>query len=147
MKLSAIKKVFFVKRETRNTKLETGFTLLEIVVAMAIVGIGVVTVLQIFSVGLRLATASSARTDAVAYSRQAVDAFLARQIFAPRGDSGSIGSTFSWQIDVDPVRDDSQDAPQNWQVSEITLRLSYPEAERYKEIQMKTIRLMKQKSR
>ncbi len=127
-------------------KSEGGFTLLEIVVAMAIVGIGIVTVMQIFSLGLRLATASSARTDAVAYSRQAVDTFLTRQIFNPRGDSGSIARTFSWQIDVEPVRDDSQDAPPNWQVSEITLRLRYPDAERDKEIQMKTIRLMKLKS-
>ena len=125
---------------------QSGFTLLEIVVAMAIVGIGVATVLQIFSVGLRLATASSARTDAVAYSRQAVDAFLARQIVDARGDSGSIGRTFAWQIDVDPVRDDSQDAPPNWRINEITLRLRYPEAERDKEIQMKTLRIVKQKS-
>jgi prepilin-type N-terminal cleavage/methylation domain-containing protein len=146
MKLLATKKVFSLNRETRDAKLETGFTLLEIVVAMAIVAIGVVTVLQIFSVGLRLATASSARTDAVAYSRQAVDAFLARQIFAPRGDSGSIGRTFSWQIDVDPVRDDSQDAPPNWQISEVTLRLRYPQAERDKILEMKTLRLFKQKS-
>jgi prepilin-type N-terminal cleavage/methylation domain-containing protein len=127
-------------------KSQGGFTLLEIVVAMAIVGIGVVTVLQIFSLGLRLATASSARTDAVAYSRQAVDAFLARQIFNARGDSGSIGRTFAWQIDVESVRDDSQDAPPNWQMNAITLRLRYPEAERDKEIQMKTLRLVKQKS-
>ena len=77
----------FSKLETRNAKLETGFTLLEIVVAMAIVGVGVVTVLQVFSLGLRLAGASSARTEAVAYSREAVDAFLIRKSFNGRGDA------------------------------------------------------------
>ncbi len=130
----------------RVEKAERGFTLLEVVVAMAIVGIGIVTILEIFSLGLRLATASSARTDAVAYSRQAVDAFLVRQIFDARGDSGSIGRAFAWQIDVRPIRDDSQDAPPNWQVNEITLRLRYPEAERDKQLEMKTLRIWKQKN-
>jgi len=127
-------------------KAQTGFTLLEVVIAMAIVGIGVVTLLQIFSLGLRLATASSARTDAIAYSRQAVDAFLTRQIFDARGDSGTISRTFAWQIDVQPIRDDSQDAPPNWQINEITLRLRYPQAERDKVLEMKTLRIFKQKS-
>jgi len=75
-----------------------------------------------------------------------VDAFLTRQIFDARGDSGTIGRTFAWQIDVQPVRDDSQDAPPNWQINEITLRLRYPQAERDKVLEMKTLRIFKQKS-
>ena len=136
-----------LKLETRNLKLETGFTLLEIVVAMAIVGVGVVTVLQVFSLGLRLAGASSARTEAVAYSREAVDAFLIRKSFNGRGDAGNFGRTLRWQIDVDPIRDESQDAPPNWEVSEITVTLRYPDAERDKLLQMKTLRVVKKQSR
>lgn len=136
-----------VKLETRNLKLETGFTLLEIVVALAIVSIGVVAVLQIFSLGLRLAGASAARTDAVAYSREALDSFLVRKAFDGGGEAGSFGRTLKWQVDVDPIRDDSQDAPPNWQVSEITVTLSYPDAERDKLVQMKTLRIVKKQTR
>ena len=136
-----------LKLETRNLKLETGFTLLEVVVAMAIVGIGVVTVMELFSLGLRLAGASSTRTEAVAYSREAVDSFLVRKSFDGRGESGSLGRALRWRIDVDPVRDDSQDAPPNWDVSEITLTLSYPDAERDKQVQMKTLRVVKKQAR
>jgi prepilin-type N-terminal cleavage/methylation domain-containing protein len=140
-----ISKASFAKPENSCSKLQSGFTLLEVVVAMAIVGIGVVSLLELFSAGLRLATASSARTDAVAYSRQAVDAFLVRKSFDGRGESGTFSRSLRWQIDVDPVRDDSQQAPANWQVSEITLRLSYPEAERDKLFEMKTLRIVKKK--
>jgi general secretion pathway protein I len=140
-------KFFFPRLETRGLKVETGFTLIEVVVAMAIVGIGVVAVLEVFSLGLRLATTSSARTDAVAYSREAVDAFLIRKSFDGRGDAGSFGRALRWQIDVDSLRDDSQDAPPNWQVSEITLTLHYPEADRDKQLQMKTLRIVKKQSR
>lgn len=137
----------FLKLETRNSEIETGFTLIEVVIAMAIVGLGIVAVLEIFSLGLRLATTSSARTEAVAYSREAVDAFLVRRSFDGGGDSGGFGRALSWQIDVDSIRDDSQDAPANWQVSEITLTLRYPEADRGKQLQMKTLRIVKKQSR
>jgi general secretion pathway protein I len=135
------------KRETRNQKLESGFTLLEIVVAMAIVSIGIVAVLQIFSLGLRLAGASAGRTNAVAYSREAIDSFLVRKSFDTGGDGGTFGRTLRWQVDVDPIRDDSQDAPANWQVTEITMTLHYPDGERDKLVQMKTLRVVKRQTR
>jgi general secretion pathway protein I len=130
-----------------DLKRETGFTLLEVVVAMAIVGIGIVTVMEIFSLGLRLAGASSTRTEAIAYSREAFDSFLIRKSFDTRGESGSFGRALRWRIDVDPVRDESQDAPPNWDVSEITMTLSYPDAERDKMVQIKTLRVVKKQSR
>jgi general secretion pathway protein I len=136
-----------LKRETRNPQLETGFTLLEVVVAMAIVSIGVVVVLQVFSLGLRLAGASAARTDAVAYSREAIDSFLVRKSFEGRGEAGSFGRALRWQVDVDQIRDDSQDAPANWEVAEITMTLRYPDAERDKLVQMKTLRIVKKQNR
>ena len=126
---------------------ETGFTLLEVVVAMAIVGLGIVALLEIFSLGLRLVSASSARTDAVAYSRQAVDTFLIRKSFDGGGESGSLGRTLRWQIDVQPIRDDTQLAGTGWDVSEITLRMRYPDGERDKFLELKTLRVTKRKSR
>jgi prepilin-type N-terminal cleavage/methylation domain-containing protein len=134
---------FNIQHSTFKTQL--GFTLLEVVVAMAIVGLGIVALLEIFSLGLRLETASSARTDAVAYSRQAVDAFLIRKSFDGRGDSGSIGRSHRWEIDVQPVRDDTRLESVGWDISEITLRMRYPEAERDKLLEMKTLRVVKRK--
>src|SRR5215467_6792449 len=142
MRKPAKKLLRVFKLETRNPKREAGFKLLEVVVAMAIVGIGVVAVLEIFSLGLRLAGASSSRTAAVAYSREAIDSFLIRRSFDTRGDSGNFGRSVRWRIDADSVRDDSQDAPANWDVSEITLSLSYPDAERDKLVEMKTLRIV-----
>jgi prepilin-type N-terminal cleavage/methylation domain-containing protein len=126
--------------------METGFTLLEVVVAMAIVGLGVVTVIEIFSMGLRLETASAARTDAVAYSRQVMDTLLIRKSFDMRGDSGTIGRTHRWQADVQPIRDDTQLAPPNWDINQITLRMRYPDGERDKLVEIKTLRIQKKKN-
>jgi len=53
-----------------------GFTLLEIAVALAILGVGVVTCLQIFGASLRMQESASRRSRAVLAARAAMDALL-----------------------------------------------------------------------
>jgi prepilin-type N-terminal cleavage/methylation domain-containing protein len=53
-----------------------GFTLLEIAVALAIVGVGIVTCLQIFGGSLRLQDRAARETRAVLHARAAMDALL-----------------------------------------------------------------------
>ena len=53
-----------------------GFTLIEIAVALAILGVGVVTCLQVFAGSLRLQDRSSRESRAVLHARAAMDALL-----------------------------------------------------------------------
>ena len=53
-----------------------GFTLLEIAVSLAILGVGVVTCLEIFGASLRLQDRASRETRAVLAARAAMDALL-----------------------------------------------------------------------
>ena len=55
---------------------DAGFTLLEVGVALAIVGLGVVVCLQLFSGSLRLQDRASRETRAVLYARAVMDALL-----------------------------------------------------------------------
>lgn len=55
-----------------------GFTLLEVAVALAILGAGVVTCLQIFSASLRLQTRASREARVVLLARAAMDQLLVR---------------------------------------------------------------------
>ena len=67
-----------------------GFTLLEIAIAMAILGIGIVTVLQIFGASLRLQDRATRETAAVREARTAMDSLFAWPAddieHAPQGD-------------------------------------------------------------
>lgn len=131
-----------------NSKLEArnGFTLLEVVVAMAIVGLGVVTLLEIFSSGLRLETKSSERTLAVAHGRQALDEFLSRRGLQDGGEAGSAQGHYRWSIEVRPFQDDSRLSVAGWELKEVRLRMRYNEAGREREVDMKTLRLVKKKT-
>ena len=53
-----------------------GFTLLEIAIALAIIGVGVVSVMQIFGASLRLQDRASRESRVVLHARAAMDALL-----------------------------------------------------------------------
>ena len=50
-----------------------GFTLIEIMVAMAILGIGLVVIVELFGGGLRLGRTSAEYTQAVSYARMKLE--------------------------------------------------------------------------
>jgi len=58
------------------TRRRNGFTLLEIAVALAILGVGVVSCLQIFGASLRMQSRASRKSRAVMHARVAMDALL-----------------------------------------------------------------------
>jgi general secretion pathway protein I len=125
-----------------------GFTLLEVVVAMAIVGLGVVTLLEIFSSGLQLGARSRDRTEAVAYGRQVMDQFLARPRLAEGTEHGKIGESNRWQVQVQPVKQiDGLALGNDWELKEITLEIFVPESGRERRIELRTLRLVKKGDR
>lgn len=71
----------------RRPRGRAGFTLLEIAVAMAILGMGVVACLQVFGASLRLEESASRRTRAVLAARVAMDGLLSRDVLSER-DTG-----------------------------------------------------------
>jgi len=121
-----------------------GFTLIEVLVALTILGLGVVTLLQIFSLGLRLGARSAARTESAADGARAMDELLARKKLA--GDeSGSFGAGGRWQAQIQTVREPAAlDLAQTWELKEVGLELFNDRRERL--IGLKTLRLSKKTS-
>ncbi len=113
---------------------------------MSIVGLGVVTLFEIFSSGLRLGVKSSERTEATAYSRQVIDEVLIRREVREGGEEGSLGGRYRWRLQVRPFQRDAQLSSAGWDLKEMTLQLRYREGEREKEMELKTLRLVKKKN-
>ena len=113
-----------------------GFTLLEVVVGMAIVGLGVVILLEIFSSGLRLGSKSSERTEAVLYGRQVMDDALIRRDLRRGREDGSFENRYRWTLRVDPLQEESVlDLSSGWELEEVTLEMGNL-------VQMKTLRMV-----
>jgi prepilin-type N-terminal cleavage/methylation domain-containing protein len=118
-----------------------GFTLLEVVVAMAIVGLGVVTLLEIFSSGLRLGTNSSLETESMAYGRQVMDELLSRPALERGAMQGNLQERARWQLRVQDLREPERllDLDSPWQLKEVTVTVRLAGSGR--EVQLKTFKL------
>ncbi len=70
-----------------------GFTLVEIIVAMAILGISLVLVMQLFSAGLRTAKASCDYTIAIVHAKDKMEELSQTLV----NDSGEFEDGFKWE--------------------------------------------------
>lgn len=122
-----------------------GFTLLEVLVAVTIVGLGVVTVLQIFSLGLRLGALSTTSTEAVTHGARVMDELLARKKLFEGSDSGTLGAAGRWKSQVQAVRDSSPslNLSSNWELKEVAVEMTVMEGERERRVDFNTLRLTK----
>lgn len=130
------------------SSLSAGFTLLEVVVAMTIVGIGVVTLLEIFSTGLRLGSRSSATTEAMTYGRQAMDEILLRRKIEEGAPQGSLNKRARWKLGIEPVREpsDTLSLSSAWELKEITLDMRVTDSGRDRPVELRTYRLVRKKN-
>jgi prepilin-type N-terminal cleavage/methylation domain-containing protein len=130
------------------SSLSAGFTLLEVVVAMTIVGIGVVTLLEIFSTGLRLGSRSSATTEAMTYGRQAMDEILLRRKIEEGAPQGSLNKRARWKLGIEPVKEpsDTLSLSSAWELKEITLDMRVTDSGRDRPVELRTYRLVRKKN-
>ncbi|HZD40512.1 MAG TPA: prepilin-type N-terminal cleavage/methylation domain-containing protein [Terriglobales bacterium] len=125
-----------------------GFTLLEVVVAMAIVGLGVVTLLEVFSSGLRLEARSAVRTEAIASGRQVIDERLVKRTLPAGIEEGALDQGGRWQLRVQPVKQDPNELTlsRDWELQEVALEVIISDAGRERRVELKTMRLVKREN-
>ena len=113
---------------------------------MTIVGLGVVTLLEIFALGFRLGVRSTATTERISYGRQAMEEIMARRSLPEGTDRGSLNAERRWTLQVRPARQESSalTLSSEWELREVTLDLF--EAGREDRVEFKTLRLVRKKS-
>lgn len=77
-----------------------GFTLIEVAIAMAIVGVGVVTVLEIFNAALRTEHGAGVRARAVIRARDLLERTMTMPDPIPLNESGDFGDGYRWERKV-----------------------------------------------
>lgn len=80
-----------------------GFTLLEVLVAMAILGIGLVVIIELFSGGLRLGRTSEEYTKAVGYARMKLEEISMAKSLEEGIEEGEFDREYRWQVEVKKV--------------------------------------------
>jgi general secretion pathway protein I len=134
-----------MRTENHRPNRRAGFTLLEVVVAMAIVGLGVVTLLEIFSLGLRLGAKSSAETESMAYGRLVMDEVLARRNLDAGANQGNFQESGRWQLRIQPVIEPERvlSLGAAWELREVSVVMRLTEGGRERQAELKTLRLVR----
>ena len=89
--------------QLKRCRSTTGFTLIEILVALAILGIGLTVIIELFSGGLRLGRTSEEYTRAMGYARIKMEEIILKQTIQEGTDEGDFDKTFHWQVDVKKI--------------------------------------------
>lgn len=90
--------------KTHQSSRNRGFTLIEVVVALAILGVGLTVIIELFSGGLRLARASMEYTKAVNYARTKMEEITVKSaVQEGTGEGESDDKSFRWQVVVKKV--------------------------------------------
>ncbi len=77
-----------------------GFTLIEVLLAVAILGIGLCVIMELFAGGLRSAKVSEEYTKATLYGKMKMEELLAASDLAEGSLAGSFDDQFSWTAEV-----------------------------------------------
>jgi general secretion pathway protein I len=80
-----------------------GFTLIEVSIAVAILGVGLTVLIELFSGGLRLGRASEEYTKAVNYARSKMEEIAVKPTIKEGSEEGEFDETYRWQVDVKKV--------------------------------------------
>lgn len=77
-----------------------GFTLIEVVIALAILGVALTVIIELFSGGLRLGRASVEYTKAVNFARMKMEEIAIKPNIQEGTDEGEFDPTYRWQVEI-----------------------------------------------
>ena len=124
------------RARARQTPAWAGFTLLEVMVALMILAVGLVTVLELFAGSMRLGSKASYRTQAALYGQNVMDRLFAQAVLEDGDQAGELPNGYSWQVrirEIYPDDDDDrlrpeEDSPMNFlHLKEIEVRIGWQE--------------------
>lgn len=87
-------------QKKKRIKSETGFTLLEVLLAVVILGVSLITILLQFQTGLHAGTRSREQTKAVIYAKQKLEELKIAQNLSEVVETGSFDDGYQWKAEV-----------------------------------------------
>lgn len=120
-----------------------GFSLLEVIVALAILGIGLALITQLFAGGLRSVGVSEEYTRAILLARLKMEEVIHLSETVKSTESGEIeGTEFTWEAEVVPAelgeRDD--DRYEKVEAFYLTVRVKWPGIMGQRQVELNTLK-------
>lgn len=126
-----------------NLKFSGGFTVLEVIVAIAILGLGLVVIMELFSGALRLGRVSKDYTDAYIYASEKMDEIMVDP--KEGSDSGRFNDSYRWESEVTVIEDKEKEKgiktkESQWQTYKVKVKVLFPGFGGEKKVELVTIK-------
>ena len=89
-----------MQKQKKKTRSEAGFTLLEVLLAVVILGVSLTTILLQFQTALRAGSISQERTNAVIYAKEKLESLKIEDELSESSQSGVLESGYEWETEV-----------------------------------------------
>lgn len=133
-----------------------GFTLIEVLTAMMILAISLVTILQLFSGGLRSAAVSGEVTRAVLHAREKMEELLLYEEMQDLTTRGDFGDGYGWRTQIRYLNPQPEaeagrgeppanppEAPWPMDLFDVTVEVYWREAQRERSVTLQTVHAAK----
>ena len=125
----------------RRSRIDSGFTLIEVIIALAILSVAVVAAIQGFAQGLRLLKIAGDHQYATLLADQKAREVIAPKVGHEQGESDHLGRAFTWETTTTEVvtPDDSAEGRRSpaWRVYQIAVKVKWDER---REVEVTTLR-------
>jgi general secretion pathway protein I len=135
-------------KSTNQKRGNVGFTLMEVVVSMAILGIALTIILELFSGGLRSAKISEEYTKATWYGKAKMEEMLTVQDLSEGVTEGSFDSQYAWRSEVkksNPKLSLEEDGQTSLPIDlyQIIVRVTWPSGAGQRSYEVESLRVFK----
>lgn len=141
----------FGARSLHQTFPSDGFTLLEVLIAVAILGTAIVVLLLQFSVALRAGSITQNVTVATLHAKEKIEELKMERELSESSQSGTFGDGYEWETQVIPYRHET--IPEDEQIYEglkvetyqLSSLVKWKDGERTKQVLLTTLKTVRKK--
>lgn len=89
-----------MQKQKKRTRSQAGFTLLEVLLAVVIMGVSLTTILLQFQTALHAGSISQDRTNAVIYAKEKLESLKIEDELSESSQSGTFENGYEWETEV-----------------------------------------------
>jgi general secretion pathway protein I len=89
-----------LQKQKKRTRSQAGFTLLEVLLAVVILGVSLTTILLQFQTALHAGSISQERTNAVIYAKEKLESLKIEDELSESSQSGTFENGYEWETKV-----------------------------------------------
>jgi general secretion pathway protein I len=133
------------KKPTGRWTLEGGFTLLEIVIALAILSLGLISAIEVFSNDLRMVLASKEYTQALTHAQELIEE-LNLNPPVEGTEAGEFPDGYKWQRLITPYAPDKEESSSSVKIFEVKVIVSWSSGNKTRDVELTTLRTVLKKN-